>query len=296
MAKISLGTVQLGMDYGISNQLGKTKESNAKEILQYALNQGINVLDTAPSYGNSEDIIGGFIHNHPCDECWRIITKTPNFKSSVISDKQIDKLFESFELSQNKLGKKNIYGLLVHECDNIFLPGGKKILDKMNQLKDDGFIKKIGVSVYSGEQIDRLLDNYAVDLVQLPINILDQRLLNGGQLSKLKQHGVEIHARSVFLQGLLLMPLNSVHPWFDPILRVLGEFHIKAKKLNMSALQLALGFVQSIDEVDKVIIGVNTLKQMHEIIDIASVRINIEEFSNLSINDSTFLNPSNWKI
>ena len=166
----------------------------------------------------------------------------------------------------------------------------------MNQLKDDGFIKKIGVSVYSGEQIDRLLDNYAVDLVQLPINILDQRLLNGGQLSKLKQHGVEIHARSVFLQGLLLMPLNSVHPWFDPILRVLGEFHIKAKKLNMSALQLALGFVQSIDEVDKVIIGVNTLKQMHEIIDIASVRINIEEFSNLSINDSTFLNPSNWKI
>jgi aryl-alcohol dehydrogenase-like predicted oxidoreductase len=296
MSKISLGTVQLGMDYGISNQLGKTKGSNAKEILQYVLDQGINVLDTAPSYGNSEDIIGDFIRNHSCDDCWRIITKTPKFKGSVIGDKQIDELFESFKLSQNKLGKENIYGLLVHECGNIFSPGGEKILDKMNQLKDSGFIKKVGVSVYSGEQIDHLLDNYAVDLVQLPINIIDHRLLNGGHLSKLKQHGVEIHARSVFLQGLLLMPLNSVHPWFNPILRVLDEFHTKAKKLNMSTLQLALGFVQSINEVDKVIIGVNTLKQMHEVINIASVRINIEEFSNLSINDSTFLDPSNWKI
>jgi len=132
--------------------------------------------------------------------------------------------------------------------------------------------------------------------VQLPINILDQRLLEGGQLSMLKKYGVEIHARSVFLQGLLLMPLKNISPWFNPIMNTLEALHVKASKLNMSTLQLALGFVQSISEVDKVVVGVNTLNQLREIISATSIYINTEEFSDLSINDPIYLNPSNWRV
>ena len=145
------------------------------------------------------------------------------------------------------------------------------------------------------EQIDRILDNHHIDLVQLPVNILDQRLIDGGQLKRLKKHGVEIHVRSAFLQGLLLMKTESISSWFDPIRGALEDFHAKARKLNMSTLQLALGFVQSINEVDKVVVGVNTLGQLHEIINSVSVYVNTEEFSDLSVSDPIYLNPSNWK-
>jgi len=130
----------------------------------------------------------------------------------------------------------------------------------------------------------------------LPINILDQRLLEGGYLDKLKKYNVEIHARSVFLQGLLLMPLDSIHTWFNPILDALKIFHVEATIRNISTLQLALGFVQNIDEIDKIVIGVNTLKQLEEIINVSSMRIDVTELCKLSINDPIYLNPSNWEI
>jgi len=95
---------------------------------------------------------------------------------------------------------------------------------------------------------------------------------------------------------LLLMPLKNISPWFNPIMNTLEALHVKASKLNMSTLQLALGFVQSISEVDKVVVGVNTLNQLREIISATSIYINTEEFSDLSINDPIYLNPSNWRV
>jgi aryl-alcohol dehydrogenase-like predicted oxidoreductase len=293
---IALGTAQFGMHYGVSNQLGQTKEYEVEKILTYAYKQGINTLDTAPSYGNSEDVIGNYVCNHSTDEHWDVITKIPHFKTSTIDDKHIDKLFKTFFSLQKKLGKKSIYGLLIHNYSNLLSPGGKMLLDAMESLKKDGFVKKIGVSLYNGQQIDYLLDNYSIDLVQLPINILDQRLIEGGQLAKLKKNSVEIHARSAFLQGLLLMPIKNVPSWFGPILGVLESFHMKAREQNISALQLALSFVHSINEVDRVVVGVNTLNQLHEIINAKSLFINTEEFSSLSICNPDYLNPSNWGI
>ena len=184
----------------------------------------------------------------------------------------------------------------MHNCDDLFLPGGEKIFSTMEALKKEGLVKNIGVSVYNGEQIDRLLDKYSIDLVQLPINILDQRLMNSGRLSRLKELNVEIHARSAFLQGLLLMPINSIPFWFKPILKVLDEFHLEAKKRGMSVLELAFGFVHNINEIDKVVVGVNTLEQLQEIVNAASIKVNTGDFSNLSINNTIFINPSNWKV
>jgi len=166
----------------------------------------------------------------------------------------------------------------------------------MERLRENGMVKKIGVSVYNSKQIAAILGKFNIDLIQLPINILDQRLVSGGQLTRLKNHGVEIHARSVFLQGLLLMSPNNIPSWFDPVRGVLESFHKEAKKRNMSVLQLALSFVQSINEVDKIIVGINTLEHLYEVMSATSMRVNITEFSNISIDDPSFLNPANWKI
>ena len=291
--KIALGTVQFGMSYGIANKLGEVGSPEIERILQYADRNGVEILDVASSYGNAESAIGKFISNQVRSKQWKVITKTPHFKSDII-DQQVDELLESFKLSLKKLGQKSIYGLLIHNCDDIFSSSGYKLLQAMEQLKQNGAIKKIGVSIYDSNQIDRVLDNYPIDLVQLPVNILDQRLLDGGQLKRLKKYNVEIHARSIFLQGLLLMPLKTIPSWFFPIRGKLEELRARAKKLNMNVLQLTLGFAQSIHEIDKVIVGVSTLDQLHEIVNAASVYINIEEFSDLSIDDSTYLNPSNW--
>jgi aryl-alcohol dehydrogenase-like predicted oxidoreductase len=294
--KIALGTAQFGLDYGISNKTGKMHKVEARKILQYAHKFGMETLDTASAYGNSEEVIGGIVGNKINNNSWNIITKTPNFKSNAIGSSQINNLLKSFELSRKKLGQKSIYSLLIHNCNNIFLPGGEKLLLSMDRLKKNGLIKKIGVSLYNNEQINLLLDNYSVDLVQLPVNILDQRLIENGQLKRLKDNGIEIHARSVFLQGLLLMPINNIPSLFEPILNTLKKFHKEAKEQNISALQLALSFVQSIHEIDKVVVGINTLKQLHEIIDVSSARLDINKFSHLSVRESTLLNPSNWGV
>jgi len=293
MHKIALGTVQFGISYGISNQLGKTSKSKIEEILQYAHKNGINTLDTAALYGNSEELIGDFAHD---DGKWDIVTKIPPIGNTAIGDKQIDILLRDFELSLDKLKRKSVYGLLLHSCDDLFLADGYRLLQAMERLKEEGFVKKIGVSLYGYDQIERILGNYSIDLVQLPVNILDQRLLDSGHLKTLKKYDVEIHARSVFLQGLLLMQTSDIPSWFDPIKKALNAFHKEAKKRRISTLQLALSFVQSIDEIDKVVVGVNTLEQLHQIIEAMPLRVNIRDFSSLSISDKNFLNPSNWRI
>ena len=290
--KIALGSVQFGIPYGVSNNEGKTSKKQALSILNFAQKKGIRTIDTAPSYGDSERVLGKLFEG----EEWDITTKTLPFNSKSINEEQIEQLRSVFRESLVSLHKKSIYGLLVHSCNDLLKPGGEKIFREMERLREIGMVKKIGVSAYSSKQIAAILGKFNIDLIQLPINILDQRLVSGGQLTRLKNHGVEIHARSVFLQGLLLMSPNNIPSWFDPVRGVLESFHKEAKKRNMSVLQLALSFVQSINEVDKIIVGINTLEHLYEVMSATSMRVNITEFSNISIDDPSFLNPANWKI
>ena len=290
--KIALGSVQFGIPYGVSNNEGKTSKKQALSILNFAQKKGIRTIDTAPSYGDSERVLGKLFEG----EEWDITTKTLPFNSKSINEEQIEQLRSVFRESLVSLHKKSIYGLLVHSCNDLLKPGGEKIFREMERLREIGMVKKIGVSAYSSKQIAAILGKFNIDLIQLPINILDQRLVSGGQLTRLKNHGVEIHARSVFLQGLLLMSPNNIPSWFDPVRGVLESFHKEAKKRNMSVLQLALSFVQSIDEIDKVIVGVNTLRQLQEVVSAASIRVNTTELSYISTDDPAFINPVNWKI
>ena len=292
MSKLALGTVQFGMSYGVSNKHGQTTREQIIKILELAQKNDIRVLDTASSYGNSENILGGVLDDFDC----KIILKTPHFNDEVSIIKQLELLNKTFSRSLQFLGRDKAYGLLIHNCNDLFNYCGEKLFGEMERLRSSGLVKKIGVSVYTGEQIDLLLNNFDIDIIQLPINILDQRLINSGRLEKLKQHGVEVHARSVFLQGLLLMPIKSIPSYFLPIKKNLESFSNKADELSISKLELALGYVSGIKEIDKVVVGVNTVKQFKQIIDASITKVIFSEFNSLSVNDSKFVDPSCWKI
>ena len=285
MSKLALGGVQFGIDYGIANTKGQVQIEEVQSILNYAKKNGVNILDTASGYGDSEEVLGKVGVDN-----FQIITKTTSIKQGVNGVVRI------FYQSLKNLKQKKAYGLLIHDIGEIEHKQFDTLLIELARLKRQGLVKKIGVSVYNSQQIDYVLDNFSIDLIQLPINILDQRLINDESLVKLKKHNVEIHARSALLQGLLLMSINAIPSWFEPIKDTLKLFHEEAKKQNLTKLQLALGFVQSLTEIDKVVVGVDSLKQLYEIINASSVKVNAVELSNISINDPIFLNPSNWKV
>ena len=140
---------------------------------------------------------------------FQIITKTTSIKQGVNGVVRI------FYQSLKNLKQKKAYGLLIHDIGEIEHKQFDTLLIELARLKRQGLVKKIGVSVYNSQQIDYVLDNFSIDLIQLPINILDQRLINDESLVKLKKHNVEIHARSALLQGLLLMSINTIPYWFD---------------------------------------------------------------------------------
>jgi aryl-alcohol dehydrogenase-like predicted oxidoreductase len=291
--KIALGTVQFGLDYGVSNIYGKTSKHEASQILQYAHNSGIEMLDTAMLYGNSENIISYYSKsNHN----WKVVTKTPQFIGNSINAIHVKQLKKSFEQSLINLNKNNVYGLLLHSCDDLLKPNGHLLFKEMERLKSIGMVKKIGVSLYSDEQINAVINKFNIDLVQLPVNILSQKLFLDGWLKKLKDSDIEIHARSVFLQGLLLMKRSLVPSYFSPIKKKLDKFYRLSKVLGLTQLELSLGFVMNIDEVDKVVVGANTIGQLQEIIQASQTRLQLSDYRDISIDNNKYTNPSSWKI
>ncbi len=289
--KIGLGAVQFGVDYGVSNTHGKTTKHEVSQILQFAYENGISVIDTATSYGSSENILGEVVTN----DDWRFVTKTPHFSDNYLNSTHVNQLKESFNQSLFNLRKKNIYGLLLHSCDDLLKPGGELIFREMERLREIGMVKKIGVSAYSSKQIAAILGKFNIDIIQLPINIFDQHLFVDGWLEKLKNKNVEIHARSTFLQGLLLMPRTSIPTYFLPIKEKIELFSKSAQELSLSKLELALGYVMGINEIDKIVVGVNTIEQLREIIEASQVKVNPMEFTDVSIDNPIYTNPSLWE-
>lgn len=292
--KLGLGTVQFGLDYGVSNKQGMTPQAQVKEILEVAYEQGVAVLDTAALYGKSEEVLGASllpIHD------FNIVTKTPQFKKQKIDRNDALKLKECFEASLTKLGKQNIYGLLMHRADDLLAEGGEHLMEMMLELKAAGLVKKIGISVYDGDQIDRILEQYSIDIVQLPVNIFDQRLLVSGKIRALKNADVEIHARSVFLQGLLLMPLAQIPDYFAPLEPLLLQYHGLLSAYEMSPLQGALSFMKSCEDIGSIILGVSSMQDLIEILHAWQTTPEEKfDFNTYACSDERMINPALWQL
>ena len=191
-------------------------------------------------------------------------------------------------------------GLLIQNAYSVLAEGGEFLYEGMLELKYKGLVEKIGFSVYNGEQIDKLLDLYDFELIQVPVNVLDQRLIMGGELKKLKNKDIEIHARSIFLQGLLLMEPDNLHSFFDPIKPVINKYRSFVISRGLTPVEGAINFVASVPEIDYIIVGVNTAEQLKANLDgfksTLKDRIPLENFSMFSLEDSRYINPSLWKL
>ena len=288
MNKIAIGTAQFGMNYGISAQNLKVNNSEILNILDFATQNGINFLDTAPTYGNSEEVLGNIGVNN-----FNLTTKTRHFPEDSLSPNNIFSLISDFHNSLALMKKKNIYGLLVHNADDLLKPGSIKLFDEIIKLKKKGLVSKVGVSVYSKYQINEIINRFEVDLIQIPINILDRRLIDDGTLSILAKKGIEIHARSTFLQGLLLMDKETIPKKFTKWDSLWSIWHQWLNDNNISALEASICFVSSLPEISKVLVGVNTKNQLKSILNCSDLLLpDLPE--GFYSDDSQLLNPSNW--
>ncbi len=288
MSKIALGTVQFGIDYGINSENGQIRPEEVRGILNYAYSQNIDLLDTAPAYGSSEKVLGeANVQN------FKVVTKTRHFDNAEISNDDIDLLKKDFSCSLVDLRQESFYGVLVHDANDLLKPGSKKLFDQLESLKQAEKIKKIGVSVYDNKQLQSILENFDIDIVQLPFNILDKRLIDSGMLVKLQNRGIEVHARSVFLQGLLLMSNQDRPRKFHRWNALWKTWHEWLNDNQITALEAAIRHAVSMPEISKVLVGVDTKDQLKEII-IASDGILPNIPAELYTNDVNLLNPSNW--
>lgn len=291
--KLGLGTVQFGADYGISNKDGKTPTAEVAAILDAATELGVRIIDTACLYGDSEDVLG---RSMPSDSRFDIVTKTPQFAKQSLDEADAQQVEDTFRSSLLRLNRPSVYGLLIHRADDLFVSGGDLLMDRLLTLKQSGLVSKIGVSVYSAHQIDEVLARFPIDLIQLPINALDQRLLQSGHLQKLKRAGVEIHARSIFLQGLLLMGLQDVPDYFSSVRERLESYHRFIEAQGLTPIQAALGFVANIPEIDQVICGVNNCQQLREICAAVQVKVRCEDYADFAVMDEAIVNPALWQF
>lgn len=287
--RIGLGSAQFGLDYGISNSGGQTAESDVADILALAQGEGVTLIDTASAYGNADSILG---QSWPADHLFEVVTKTPKLTGERPAR---DELRDSFAESLARLRLRTLGGLLAHDADDLLGPTGDDLWDGMLALKEAGLVEKIGASAYTGEQVEALLARRELDIIQVPLNLFDQRLIAGGHLALLKDKGVEVHARSVFLQGLLLMEPDSLPDGMEPARAPLIQLRNRLARFGLSAVDAAIGFCLAQVEVDRVIVGVTSRDDLGEILAAAAKPIS-EDFpwSECALSDLDVVDPRRW--
>jgi aryl-alcohol dehydrogenase-like predicted oxidoreductase len=278
----------MGLDYGINNKLGKISLEESHQILLRAHIYGITTLDTAETYGNAHQVIGDFHRLNPKVK-FKVITKIPD--NTVFDDveQKIKKYCEELHVD-------NLEVLMFHSFDTY--KNCNQDLDVLELLKREGVIKHIGVSTYTNEQIEELLLDDRITVVQLPFNLLDNESIRGDLLKKLKIKGKMVHTRSAFLQGLFFAESSKnkliYHELSDEI-EVLKKI---AASENTTIINLAQSYCVNQKNIDNVLIGVDSVKQLVDNLEALDFVISTESKSKINaikVKNTDLLNPSLWK-
>jgi len=286
-SKIALGAVQFGLDYGIANETGQVKDAEVDQILSQSKKSGIDVLDTAITYGTSEDVLGQIGVDN-----FRVVTKLPSFPKD--QDNIAFWVHGQVDASLKRLKQKKIYGLLLHRSQDLLSSDGDRLVEILAELKAAGLVEKVGVSIYGPEELDLIFDKIKIDLVQAPLNVVDRRLQSSGWLGRLKDNGIEVHIRSVFLQGLLLMERQHVPEKFSRWSKLWDQWNQKLETAKVSRLVACLSYPLFLEQVDRVIVGVDSAKQLSEILEAAKSANNELDTAFMRSSDVDLINPSRW--
>ncbi len=284
--RLALGTAQFGLPYGIANQAGQVSRKDVSAMLQLAASNGIDTLDTAIAYGDSEAALG-----QAGTQGFRVVTKLPALPDEC--PYVITWVMEQVDASLTRLGASAVYGLLLHRPEQLLGSNGKELYAALCALKECGKVQKIGVSIYNPLELDELAGRFHFDLVQAPFNIIDSRLHRTGWLQRLKDQEIEIHTRSAFLQGLLLMAEEGVPSKFTPWRDVLKRWYTWLAEHQVSALQACLAFSLSFPEIDRVIVGADGVNQLDQIITASRMTFS-DNLPDLNCEAENLINPSRW--
>lgn len=287
-SRIVLGTAQFGFKYGVANTVGRVSATEAGEILRIGREHGIKNLDTAIAYGESEAILGQIGVNG-----WGVITKFPALPPSC-SD-VYSWLARDIKGALDRLHLRRIKGVLLHRPAQLLTSIGPDIYHALCRLKDNNLIEQFGISVYNPEELDRHPAWMRLDLVQAPFNIMDRRIVASGWARKLQETGVELHVRSVFLQGLLLLHPEERPQYFEKWKPLWLQWDKWLAHTGLTTVEACIRFALSFQEVDKLVLGVDSAAQLHEIL--RAVDGNMPGVpSQLQTDDPDLLNPSYWNL
>jgi len=294
MARIGLGTVQFGMSYGVSNARGRPSEPEIEAIIARASAAGVGFLDTAASYGDADTLVGRYL---PIGHRMRIVTKTPALAQDEIDVSHRQAVIDAVDRSRHSLGVKQLFGVLLHHAADLRKPGAHHLVAALCDVQQRGWVERIGVSVYDAEDLVAVEQQFRPDIVQLPFNVLDRRLQQSGWLDRLKNMNTQIHARSVFLQGLLLMEPAALPEFFAPIRSKLLCLRQQWAGHGLDPLAGCLAFVLTQPAIDAVIVGVNGLDELDALQKVVAGLDEAprdKENSLIGEIDPTFVDPRRW--
>lgn len=284
-ARLGLGTAQFGLDHGVSNPRGRMPEAEAAAVLQVAARAGVTVVDTAESYGEAETVLGRAL---PRPNPFDIVTKTAPLSLGV------EAVLGRARGSLQRMGVDSARALLVRSGSDLLSADGAELWDRMKALKDAGLFATIGIAAQEGDDALGLARRFKPDLMQLPASVLDQRLIQGGALEAVAELGVEVHLRSIFLQGLLFLPrdvlptrLAEAGPRLSRIRRTIAE-------AGADPLQAALAFALSRPEASAVLVGVASAAEMRAVLAAAAAPAPDLDWGALALDNALALDPARW--
>ena len=282
--KLILGTVQFGLDYGINNSLGKPDKEKVFEMLEYAEEEGIKILDTADAYGNATQLLGEFNKKKP-----EIFLYNTKFKAGKQS------LHAQLANSRRLLNTLSINTYFYHSFDDYTQYPNLK--EELSVLKSEGSIKYVGISIYDNEEFRKAINDPLIDVIQLPFNVFDNKHQRAALMSLAKQHGKQLQLRSVFLQGLffkqaeeLTGKLKSLRPYLITLKNI-------AENYQLDIEHIALLYALQQEEIDYVIIGVDNLNQLKNNLSVCRNKLSpdiINEINQIKVKETELLYPKNW--
>lgn len=289
-SRIALGTAQLGSHYGVANKIGRLDSFEFNDLLDLARANGIDLLDTAMAYGCSESVLG----EAGVDD-FRVVSKLPTLPAGC---KEVSLWVQkSISASLDALRIESLDGLLIHNAGDMLRQGSRlfsEVLEALYVAKDEGLIKKVGVSVYAPAEVWTISKLFAPDLLQAPLNLVDRRFVSSGCFSRMSDEGAEIHTRSCFLQGLLLM--DVLPQYFSPWRELWMRWRAYLGAANVSPVAVCLAYSLHQQNVQKVIVGVDSVAQLSEILREANNLNPLPSLPEISSYDERLVNPSNWSI
>ena len=285
--KVILGSANFGQEYGVANDVGQLPVGTVAAILRLAKTWNIKFIDTASGYGDAERILGAHGGND-----FQYISKIGLLNNTSSESELID----CAEAACKRLNVNSLDTLLLHRTDQILEGDGKAIVKNLDNLKLAGLVRKVGVSVYNAFELKQCMSIMNLDIVQLPFNVFNQRFADQKLIKELNKNKIEVHARSLFLQGLLLQKSEEIGSYFNPWLEKLENWRSICNEMNVSQYQLSLTYALSQIWIDKIVIGVDSPLQLKQILNLNFEEMDSEALRRLEVKDEELINPSFWKL